>query len=43
MIAQQATPPRTRRQDMGIGLIQPMHLLPILVIVLAVFGAGTLS
>jgi sec-independent protein translocase protein TatA len=29
--------------DMGIGLIQPMHLLLILVIVLVVFGAGKLS
>ena len=28
---------------MGIGLIQPMHLLLILVIVLVVFGAGKLS
>ncbi len=28
---------------MGIGLLQPMHLLLILVIVLVVFGAGKLS
>jgi sec-independent protein translocase protein TatA len=28
---------------MGVGLIQPMHLLLILVIVLVVFGAGKLS
>ena len=28
---------------MGIGLIQPMHLLLILLIVLVVFGAGKLS
>jgi len=28
---------------MGIGLIQPMHLLLILAIVLVVFGAGKLS
>ena len=28
---------------MGIGLLQPMHLLLILVIVLVIFGAGKLS
>ncbi len=28
---------------MGIGLLQPMHLLLIVVIVLVVFGAGKLS
>jgi sec-independent protein translocase protein TatA len=32
-----------KERDMGIGLIQPMHLLLILVIVLVVFGAGKLS
>ena len=32
-----------KESDMGIGLIQPMHLLLILLIVLVVFGAGKLS